>query len=72
MPRSRSTPTETKASSSKAAGVRRAAGRVARGTLIAAGLVASQFSYGQKDASFRLFDPAVVDRWSEPLSRHRQ
>ena len=72
MPRPRLHPTDSKSPASKAAGVRRLARRVAQGTLLAASFASSQLSYGQRDAAVRLFDPTVVDKLSEPLSRHRQ
>jgi hypothetical protein len=51
---------------------RRAARTLARGTLLAAGIAATQISPRDTDPKFHLFNPAVVDRLHEPISRCRQ
>jgi hypothetical protein len=51
---------------------RRAARTLAQGTLLAAGIAASQVSPADADPRFHLFNPAVVDRLHEPISRCRE
>jgi len=51
---------------------RKAARTLARGTLIAAGIAATQISIRDADPRHQLFNPAVVDRLHEPISRCRE
>ena len=51
---------------------RRAARTLAQGTLLAAGIAASQISPPDAGSRFHLFNPAVVDRLREPISRCRE
>jgi hypothetical protein len=44
----------------------------ARSRLLAAGIAASQISLPDTDPRFQLFNPAVVDRLHEPISRCRE
>jgi hypothetical protein len=57
---------------SRARQVRTYAKRIAKGTLIAAALAATRLAQGEAEPQIRLFDPAIVDRLNEPLSRHHE
>ena len=46
--------------------------QIAQGTILAAGLAASQFGIPEIDPRFHLFDRTLVDRLQEPISRHHE
>ena len=45
---------------------------IAQGTILAAGLAATQFGIPEIDPRFHLFDRTLVDRLQEPISRHHE
>jgi len=51
---------------------RRAVRKIAQGTLLAAGVAATQMAPPDGDPRFHLFNPAVVDRLQAPITRHRE
>jgi hypothetical protein len=46
--------------------------QIAQGTILAAGLAATQFGIPEIDPRFHLFDRTLVDRLQEPISRHHE
>lgn len=64
------------AAAKPAAGVAQRGRRIVRtitqGTILAAGLAASQFGIPEIDPRFHLFDRTLVDRLQEPISRHHE
>jgi len=46
--------------------------KIAQGTLLAAGVAATQMAPPDGDPRFHLFNPAVVDRLQAPITRHRE
>ncbi len=42
---------------------------LAKGTLLAAGLAATQFRFAEFDPRFRVFNPTLVDRLHAPVTR---
>ena len=51
---------------------RRIVRTIAQGTILAAGLAATQFGIPEIDPRFHLFDRTLVDRLQEPISRHHE
>jgi hypothetical protein len=51
---------------------RRIARKLAQGTLLAAGIAATQFSPPEIDARFHLFNPTLVDRLQAPITRYHE
>jgi hypothetical protein len=51
---------------------RRLARRLAQGTILAAGIAATQFGIPEIDPRFHLFSPTLVDRLQAPISRYRE
>jgi hypothetical protein len=51
---------------------RRIARSLAQGTLLAAGIAATQIVLPEIDPRFRLFDPTLVDRLQAPITRHHE
>jgi len=46
--------------------------KIAHGTLLAAGIAATQMAPADGDPRFHLFNPAVLDRLQAPITRHRE
>ena len=55
-----------------AKGRRQAARKLAKGTLVAAGLLAAQFSAPEIDSRFHMFDPGLVDKLHAPITRYHE
>jgi|GEM_PF-2055467 len=53
-------------------GRRQAARKLTQGTLLAAGLLAAQFSIPEIDSRFHMFDRGLVDRLHAPITRHHE
>ncbi|HEY5079315.1 MAG TPA: hypothetical protein VII43_05690 [Opitutaceae bacterium] len=51
---------------------RRAVRSLARGTLLAAGIAATQMALPEMDSRFHVFDPTLVDRLQAPITRHHE
>jgi hypothetical protein len=51
---------------------RRIVRTIAQGTILAAGLAATQFGIPEIDPRFHLFDRTLVDRLQEPITRHHE
>jgi len=51
---------------------RHAVRKIAHGTLLAAGIAATQMAPADGDPRFHLFNPAVLDRLQAPITRHRE
>jgi len=45
---------------------------LAHGTLLAAGLAATQMVLPEVDPRYHLFDPTLVDRLQAPITRHHE
>jgi hypothetical protein len=53
-------------------GRRQAARKLAQGTLMAAGLLAAQFSIPEIDARYHVFDRSLVDKLHAPITRYHE
>ena len=51
---------------------RRVARKLAQSTLLAAGLLATQFSIPEVDPRFHMFDRSLMDRLHAPITRYHE
>ena len=63
---------DAKARSAAGAKGRRVVRTLAKGTLFAAGLAASQLTVAEIDPRFEIFSKTLVDRLQAPITRHHE
>ena len=51
---------------------RRVVRSLAQGTLLAAGIAATQVALPEMDPKYQIFDPTLVDRLQAPITRHHE